>query len=57
MRLIVIRFDGKRFFCQINSNIVGKDQRTSLLYAGGAPTYKEKCDEAAVNDYTGFVLQ
>ena len=45
------------WFTGINSNIVGKDQRTSLLYAGGAPSYKEKCDEAAANDYTGFVLQ
>ena len=45
------------WFTGINSNIVGKDQRTSLLYAGGAPSYKEKCDEAAINDYTGFVLQ
>jgi len=45
------------WFTGINRNIEGKDQRTFLLYAGGAPVYREKCDEVADNGYEGFVLQ
>ena len=41
----------------INSNLPGKQKRTFLLYAGGAPAYREKCDEVAQNDYRGFELQ
>ena len=45
------------WFTGINKNIAGKDQRTSLLYAGGAPSYKQRCDEVASNDYVGFMMQ
>ena len=41
----------------INTNLPGKQKRTFLLYAGGAPAYREKCDEVAQNNYEGFVLQ
>ncbi len=45
------------WFTGINSNLAGKDKRTFLLYAGGAPAYREKCDDVAANGYEGFVLQ
>ncbi|MBT4485913.1 MAG: NAD(P)/FAD-dependent oxidoreductase [Rhodospirillaceae bacterium] len=45
------------WFTGINRNIEGKDKRTFLLYAGGAPAYREKCDNVAANNYEGFVLQ
>ena len=41
----------------INSNVAGKDTRTFLLYAGGAPVYRKRCDEVAAKGYEGFVLQ
>ena len=31
----------------INSNVAGKQKRTFIVYAGGAPKYREKCDEVA----------
>lgn len=45
------------WFMGINSNIAGKDQRTFLLYAGGAPAYRDRCDEVAAKGYEGFALQ
>ncbi|MBL6955073.1 MAG: NAD(P)/FAD-dependent oxidoreductase [Alphaproteobacteria bacterium] len=45
------------WFMGINPNVPGKDKRTFLLYAGGAPAYREKCDEVAANGYEGFLLQ
>ena len=44
------------WFMGINSNLPGKQKRTFLLYGGGAPVYKEKCDEVAANGYEGFAL-
>jgi cation diffusion facilitator CzcD-associated flavoprotein CzcO len=44
------------WFMGINSNVPGKDKRTFLLYSGGAPAYREKCDEVAAKGYDGFVL-
>jgi hypothetical protein len=41
----------------INSNVSGKDTRTFLLYAGGAPAYRKRCDDVAASGYEGFVLQ
>ncbi|MBT4042460.1 MAG: NAD(P)/FAD-dependent oxidoreductase [Rhodospirillaceae bacterium] len=45
------------WFMGINSNIPGKDRRTFLLYAGGAPAYRDRCDEVSANGYEGFALQ
>ena len=45
------------WFMGINPNVPGKNKRTFLLYAGGAPAYREKCDEVAANGYAGFVLR
>ncbi len=44
------------WFMGINSNVPGKDKRTFLLYSGGAPAYRERCDEVAAKGYEGFVL-
>ena len=39
----------------VGANIPGK-KRTFLMYAGGSPAYREKCDEVAARGYTGFRL-
>jgi len=44
------------WFMGVSPNVPGK-KRTFMLYAGGAPVYKEKCDEVAATDYAGFVLR
>lgn len=31
-------------------------KRTFMLYAGGAPNYKARCDAVAANDYEGFAV-
>ena len=37
------------------SNIPGK-KRAFLMYAGGSPTFREKCEHVASNGYEGFQL-
>jgi cation diffusion facilitator CzcD-associated flavoprotein CzcO len=44
------------WFMGINSNLPGRNKRTFLLYAGGAPSYREKCDEVAAKGYEGFTF-
>ena len=44
------------WFMGVNPNVPGKQKRTFLLYSGGAPAYREKCDEVAANGYEGFVF-
>ena len=41
------------WFMNVNQNLPEK-KRTFLAYAGGAPRYREKCDEVAAACYTGF---
>jgi cation diffusion facilitator CzcD-associated flavoprotein CzcO len=41
----------------INSNLPGRRGRTIMVYAGGAPKYRERCDQVAANDYEGFVMR
>jgi cation diffusion facilitator CzcD-associated flavoprotein CzcO len=38
------------------ANIPGK-KRTVLMYFGGAPAYRKKCDEVAARGYDGFVFE
>jgi cation diffusion facilitator CzcD-associated flavoprotein CzcO len=45
------------WFMGINSNLPGKQTRTFLLYAGGGPAYRERCDQVAASGYEGFMLQ
>ncbi len=40
----------------INSNVAGKQTRTVLVYAGGAPKYRERCEQVAADGYTGFTF-
>jgi len=39
-----------------NRNVPGRQKCTFTAYAGGAPKYREKCDQIAANGYEGFVL-
>jgi cation diffusion facilitator CzcD-associated flavoprotein CzcO len=41
----------------INSNLPGKQKRTFIVYAGGAPKYREKCDQVVAEGYAGFVFR
>jgi len=41
----------------INTNVGGKQKRTVLVYAGGAPAYRKRCDEVAGKGYEGFAFQ
>ena len=45
------------WFMGINQNIAGRQKRRFLLYAGGAPAYRERCDDVAAKGYEGFVLK
>jgi cation diffusion facilitator CzcD-associated flavoprotein CzcO len=40
----------------MGANTPGK-KRTFLMYAGGSPAYRKKCDEVAAQGYEGFLLQ
>ena len=40
----------------VNKNLPNKQSRSVLVYAGGAPSYRELCDEVAANGYEGFEL-
>ena len=40
----------------MGANIPGK-KRGFLLYAGGLPTFRQKCAEVAAQDYAGFVME
>lgn len=42
------------WFTGVNSNRADRSGRRVLLYAGGAPRHRERCDEVAANDYEGF---
>ena len=46
----------RSWFLGLNTNIEGRDKPRLLVYAGGAPRYKARCDEVAANDYQGFSL-
>ena len=41
------------WFMGINQNIPNR-KRTMLLYAGGNPAYREKCEAVEANNYEGF---
>lgn len=44
------------WFTGANLNVPEKKQ-TFLAYAGGAPAYKQRCDQVAANNYEGFILR
>jgi len=39
-----------------NTNVAGKQRRTFLAYAGGAPAHRKRCDEVAAMGCEGFAL-
>jgi cation diffusion facilitator CzcD-associated flavoprotein CzcO len=45
------------WFTGVNTNQEGHEQRRVLLYAGGAPKHRDRCDEVAANAYEGFTLE
>jgi cation diffusion facilitator CzcD-associated flavoprotein CzcO len=44
------------WFNGINVNIPGRETRNFLLYAGGAPAYRQKCDAVAESGYEGMTF-
>ena len=44
------------WFMGYNPNLPGRQKRTFMLYAGGAPQYRDTCDDVAENDYKGMTL-
>jgi len=53
-RLLLTKVDS--WMTGVNKNVPGRQKRTFMAYAGGAPKYRQKCDEIAANDYEGFAL-
>jgi cation diffusion facilitator CzcD-associated flavoprotein CzcO len=40
----------------VNKNVTGRQKRVFMAYAGGAPKYRQKCEEIVANGYEGFRL-
>jgi cation diffusion facilitator CzcD-associated flavoprotein CzcO len=53
-RLLLLEVDS--WMTGVNRNVPGRQKRSFMAYAGGAPKYREKCDEVARNRYEGFLL-
>jgi len=41
----------------VNKNVAGRQKRTFMAYAGGAPKYRQKCEEVVAGGYEGFALR
>ena len=54
-RLLLTQVDS--WMTGINPNVPTRRRRTFMVYAGGAPKYRERCEAAAANGYEGFVLR
>lgn len=46
----------RSWFLGLNSNIEDRDVPRLLVYAGGSPRYRARCDEVAAQGYAGFEL-
>jgi cation diffusion facilitator CzcD-associated flavoprotein CzcO len=53
-RLLLMQVDS--WMTGVNKNVPGRQKRTFMAYAGGAPKYRQKCDEVAASAYEGFEL-
>jgi cation diffusion facilitator CzcD-associated flavoprotein CzcO len=53
-RLLLLQVDS--WMTGVNKNVVGRQKRTFMAYAGGAPKYRQKCDEVAASGHEGFAL-
>ena len=51
-RMLFSKIDS--WFMGYNPNRADKQERRFLVYAAGAPTYREKCDESTAAGYAGF---
>ena len=54
-RLLLTKVDS--WMTGVNKNVPGRLKRTFMAYAGGAPKYRQKCEEIAANEYEGFALR
>ena len=53
-RLLLTQVDS--WMTGVNKNVAGRQKRTFMAYAGGAPKYRQKCDEVVAQGYDGFTL-
>jgi cation diffusion facilitator CzcD-associated flavoprotein CzcO len=44
------------WFMGYNPNLPGRQKKTFMLYAGGAPAYRKRCDDVSDNGYRGLSL-
>ncbi len=54
-RLLAMQVDS--WITGVNKNVAGRQKRTFMAYAGGAPKYREKCDDVVRRGYDGFALR
>jgi len=54
-RLLLTKVDS--WMTGVNKNVAGRQKRTFMAYAGGAPKYRQKCEEVADQGYEGFALR
>jgi cation diffusion facilitator CzcD-associated flavoprotein CzcO len=54
-RLLLTQVDS--WMTGVNKNVAGRQKRTFMAYAGGAPKYRQKCDEVAADGYAGFSMR
>ena len=53
-KLLLMQVDS--WMTGVNKNVPGRQKRTFMAYAGGAPKYRQKCEEVAAKGYEGFAL-
>lgn len=53
-KLLLMQVDS--WMTGVNKNVPGRQKRAFMAYAGGAPKYRQKCDEVAAQGYEGFAL-
>ena len=47
----------RSWFMGINTNVDGHDKPRYLLYNGGLPAFRRRCDEVAAAGYEGFSMR
>jgi len=53
-KLLASRIDS--WTARVTRNVPGRQTRTPIAHAGGAPKDRSTCDQVAANGYEGFVL-
>ncbi|UYN94097.1 MAG: NAD(P)/FAD-dependent oxidoreductase [Enhydrobacter sp.] len=54
-KLLAMKVDS--WITGVNKNVAGRQKRTFMAYAGGAPKYRQKCEEVVARGYEGFALR